>query len=284
MSEKVKITTIDDIGKSPDLEWRVVGVDPAPSKKSVVCYSSNRHLVFKQFNAQQLYEFLELCKDKDSQVLLVWDAPLTGPPLYSAKEERKYAKGDFTQRDIEKFFMKKEYKHKPPTGINTQGYSGCQHWTITKTFTGLPLLGDFCKQKDLPFHHIVSNGTECRNDKPNIVEVHPALAIYIWIKYSELFSQIENWQYKKDKLILKNLFDVLIEVALKVLPVQIDFSQIESDDHFDAFIAWALGYLYVAQDQNQPKVSIMGNEKTGSMLLPYEEELLKMFNNEFLQD
>lgn len=261
-------------------EFRVVGIDPAPSSDSVLCFYDGEELVFKSLTANKVLHFLQTCEGQGS-VLITWDAPLTGPALFSTSDDRKYARGDFTQRDVEKFFMRKEYGHKPPSGINTQGYSGCQHWTITKALTGLPLLGPYCQRDDLPFHHIVSEEKKLRKDKPNIVEVHPALAIYLWIEYFSTPFKVKNWNYKKEDDLRTTLLRHLRNGPLENISKKLDEDKIYSDDHLDAFVAWALGYYLANQVTTDPKVKVMGDQKRGSMLLPYIPEVFKAFEKHF---
>ena len=279
---------IENISSGSNTDWQIVGIDPAPASKSTICYlvKNENKLAFKDLKHQELLHFIQ-SYEEESKVLVVWDAPLTGPPILKHSTESKYPQGYFTQRDIEKFFMRDAYRYQTPTGINTQGYSGCQHWTITKAFTGLPLLGPLCQQDDLPFHH-VSENVEPKVLKelsqPCIVEAHPALAIYLWIKHSDSFTRIKDWNYKKDEAVLKNFIEVFIELTSEDLPIQVESKNIKSDDHLDAFVAWALGYFYITQNKDQPVVSILGNQKTGSMLLPYEKALFEKFENAFMKE
>lgn len=259
-------------------ELKIVGIDPAPGSDSVLCFYDGEKLVFKSLKANELFHFLKSC-EAQKNVLITWDAPLTGPPLFPRTDERKYAKGDFTQRDIEKFFMRKGYGHKPPSGISTQGYSGCQHWTITKALTGLPLLGPYCQQDDLPFYHVVSAEEELTGDKPNIVEVHPALAIYLWIDYFSPPFKVENWNYKQDDDVRTTLLRHLCTGPLENISKKLDKAKVYSDDHLDAFVAWALGHYLANQDTTDPKVKVMGDQKRGSMLLPYVPQIFEGFED-----
>ncbi len=282
--------SVEDICKIGESDWRVIGVDPAPANKSTVCFLGENGLAFKDLKHHELLHFIQSCKGKP-EVLVVWDAPLTGPPELEHLTKGEYTQGYFTQRDIEKLFMRQEYGYQPPTGINTQGYSGCQHWTITKAMTGLPLLGPYCQKQNLPFNH-VSENVESKVlrglSQPCIVEAHPALAIYLWLK--DTFQKDDPvWKYKVKTE--KNDGTVFTkakkrEKILSGLKTKIKTSvpeTVASDDELDAFVAWALGYLYVTQSEKQTAVRILGNQKTGSMLLPYDEKLFDKFKTEFME-
>lgn len=283
--------SVEDICKVGESDWRVIGVDPAPSKKSTICYAIEGDLAFEKLIPNQLHEFLISCQETDKRVLIVWDAPLTGPKVLKPPTEGEYPEKNFSQRTIERFFGKSSNAHYTPDGINTLNYSGCQHWTITKAMTGLPLLGLYCQKQNLPFNH-VSENVESKVLKglsqPCIVEAHPALAIYLWLKDT---FQKDNpvWKYKVKTE--KNDGTVFTkakkrEKILNGLKTKIKASvpeTVASDDQLDAFVAWALGYLYVTQPEGQQKVRILGNQKTGSMLLPYDEKLFDKFKRAFIK-
>jgi hypothetical protein len=97
--------------------------------------------------------------------------------------------------------------------------------------------------------------------------VHPAVAIWLWIKGSS--SKIKDWNYKKDKNVLRRIVD---EFKLNhIIPNDIS---IKNDDYLDAYIAWKLGKEWV---ENNNTVKILGNADTGSFLLPFDNDLFEKF-------
>src|SRR5580704_8258854 len=75
-------------------------------------------------------------KELPGNVLVAWDAPLTGPP-----DPESWTNGqDLTIRKIERFF-RNDPLYKVPKGISVLGYSGCSHWTITRRLLGLHRVG-----------------------------------------------------------------------------------------------------------------------------------------------
>jgi len=270
------------IKPAPGTGCRVVGVDPAPANESTVCFWSKNGLTFKDLEHHELLHFIQSCKGK-SKVLVVWDAPLTGPPVLKHLTGGNYPKGYFTKRWIEKYFTNGD-GCKTPTGINTRSFSELSHWTITKAFTGLPLLGPYCEKGQLPFNHLVSAKTEFSEYRPNIVETHPAVAIYLWLKKTTKLNDSIDWTYKgksgKKKKIKKTnleLFTTSLKSKIgKMLELDFFDTPIEDDNKLDAFVAWALGCLFT--EGKKDEVQILGDRCTGSMLLPVaasDETLLR---------
>lgn len=219
-------------------------------------------LTFKDLEHHELLHFIQSCKGKP-EVLVVWDAPLTGPPELEHLTDENYPKGYFTKRWIEKYFTNKS-GCKTPTGISTRNYSELSHWTITKAFTGLPLLGPYCEKGQLPFNHLVSAKTEFSEDNPNIVETHPAVALYLWLRSALDFSD-PTWKYKAGTN-WKKIFPLLKERLNGFLPTP---ERVKTHDELDAFVAWALGCLFTGGKKGE--VQILGDRSTGSMLLPVVE-------------
>jgi predicted RNase H-like nuclease len=110
--------------------------------------------------------------------------------------------------------------------------------------------------------------------------VHPAVALWLWCKP----SWKGGWEYKKDKAVLERMWKELEERFRNSLPSSgsslsaLDFNP-KNDDKLDSFVAWLLGVLWCRESD---KVILLGNRKTGSMLLPNVEGLEEQFL-EFLQ-
>jgi hypothetical protein len=279
--DNAKMVSIENVLPDSKSGWRVVGVDPAPKKPSTICYFDGKSLVFAALKAHELLNFMNDLKSEQN-ILITWDAPLTGPPTLKHGSE-EHAECYFYYRWIE-HFLSKNGTFKPPTGISTLGYAGCPHWAITKAATGLPILGPYCsRSKDLPFHHVVSDKDKLSDQKASIIEVHPALAMYHWLKDVEELKIRENWKYKNlskiqekgvCELYYKNLKS---ELNNQLKPITLP-GKIDDADELDAFVAWALGYLYVMQPEGQQKARILGNQETGSMLLPWDEDIFSGFD------
>src|SRR5580693_6217162 len=124
---------------------KVIGIDVAPSRN---CYVSEDGKSAKPWKAAVLEDHLS----KQQNVLIAWDAPLTGP---SDPDKPFTKKQDLSIRVIERFFRRAENKKhglNPDKGISTLSYCGCSHWTISRALLGLPRVGPYDAKLDhLPF-------------------------------------------------------------------------------------------------------------------------------------
>lgn len=251
----------------------VLGIDPAPAKKTVIF--DGKEFIIKDHN-----ELIEYLKDHEN-VLICWDAPLTGP--HGCKKNVTNA---FSQRPIEAFFTRshKKYDFKVPKGISVMGYSGCPHWAITKSVLGLPKIGQYEQEIETPYQLITS---DLYSSGKCVVEVHPAVAIWLWCKGD--IPEEMTWLYKSDRVTfgiileklatkkiisieIKNMFDAILKKHKGKIP----------DDHLDAYIAWYLGNQFLHKKQEHPVV-LIGNTNTGAWLLPNLKDIssaFKIFINE----
>lgn len=236
---------------------KVIGIDPAPSKKNTIFNGEK----FNECDYKGLQSILnELKKKTQEKILICWDAPLSfSLDIITDKMS------PFFKRKIEYFFSQ-EKGYKTPPGISVLGYAGCPHWAIAQYLIGYPKISasecSFKSHFKLVFD---------KNDiSHSVTEVHPAVAIWLWLKND---LKLNNWNYKKKKN--ESIRKKLIE-ALKIKNIIPQNLEIKSDDELDAFIAWKLGVEWV---NNSEKVEILGNNETGSFLLPKKAEVFDKFKN-----
>lgn len=243
---------------------KVIGIDPAPGKGSHVFDEDGiRHL-----DHSSLKSFLDKLRKNTDKCLVCWDAPLTGP---HSPDTEVIKKQDFTQRVIESFFKDQTTGFKSSEGISVQGYARCPHWTISKYMLGLPRIGKYDKQlPKLPFRLITENKPALYPTvKDFVVEVHPAVSIWLWCKHLGE-KDFVSWEYKKDKKILEKVWRTLKEILVEYNIVTLDDFKIndfnpKTDDELDAYVAWLLGELWI---QNEDKVIMLGSSETGAFLVP----------------
>lgn len=280
---------------------RVFGIDPAPAKglwcfPSVTCKDNEEGPNEKTKNpaapAIAAIERIEEDAVGDAITLVCWDAPLTGPPsiyvqraLRNASSE-KHNPNPFAQRAVERFFSRKDWNHKAPSGISVQPYSGCSHWAISRALVGLPLTGKYDHEyRRLPFK-LLTDEHERANLKTGqkyIVEVHPAVAIWLWLKKPGTEGSDRDWRYKGTKNAANR--ERIVEDLLRVDAVrkaianpgdctlkedEIKNEMVASDDMLDAFVAWVLGTRWF---RGNNEVVLLGNVDTGCMLLPESDYL-----------
>jgi len=250
---------------------KIIGIDIAPSKPSHIFCSGGPH----EKKACQLSEFLDELSALDEDVLICWDSPLTGTP---DPDSDRFRNGDHTQRRIEAFFNRGEWGFKVPKGISVLGFSGCSHWAISRRLVGLPRVGRWDRTwDDLPFK-LVSEGNCPTGPGHYIVEVHPAVALWLWCRCNTS-DRTEGWEYKKNNDVLERMWKELYKRFSDVLlPSGASLSdsgfEPENDDELDCFVAWLLGVLWCRESD---EVILLGNRATGSMLLPNVEGLQEQF-------
>ncbi len=149
----------------------IIGIDPAPTKGLDVF--DGRHHRVALGGARGYVDSLRSQQD----LLVCWDSPLTGPPIRTV--EGGEARGSaFSQRPIESFFSKTETGFKTPSGISVRGYSGCPHWTLSRSLLGLPRVGPFDLGGELlPFNLLTTDVPPSTGR--HVVEVHPAVALWL---------------------------------------------------------------------------------------------------------
>jgi len=261
------------------LQHRVIAIDPAPGKESTVFDGEG----WSSKSAIHLREFVDQIAKEGSETLVCWDAPLTGP---TNPARAGACGGDFTQRPIEKFFSRLQEGFKTPTGISVQGYAGCQHWTISRSLVGLPRVGRFdMPRHELPFHLIPESAADHRQ-RPRIVEIHPALAAWLWCR--NIREAHANWVYKgrkEDSDMKARALQDMWDIVLRRTGFHQRLPAPETDDQFDAAIGFILGWLFLENEagQNKRKVGILGDPKNGAFLVPYERELFDAWHNSKLR-
>ncbi|PHN00745.1 DUF429 domain-containing protein [Flavilitoribacter nigricans] len=266
---------------------KIIGIDIHPGKNSTLFDGEK----YDDLSSSKLKEFLlPIEEDNDQRILICCDAPLTGPRDEIQEIRYKNSSNSLTKRDIEYFFTNnfgfnvnvKDTNEKKFKGISVGNYSSLPHWTITKRLFGLPIMGKYCK-KELPFKHIHSEVEIVNTINNYIVEVHPGLAIWVWL--NKKWDEDYNWQYKGEKSTLFQIKEDLNHLLFEEIKVNSSlkpkFEEIDDDDKLDSFIAWLLGYLWLRDSRGL--VNVIGNQETGSFLLPAMDQLKTSFEN-FIQN
>ena len=258
----------------------VISIDPAPSKTSTVCKGTafDDGTYFCEMKPGRLRNLLN-SEEVGPNTLICWDAPLTGP---QNPEKAGVQAKDFSQRCIDSFFARKETKFNTPKGISVLPYSGCPHWAITRSLLGLPRTGPYdAHHADVPFH-LLPGEDQKGDSRPSVVEIHPAVAAWLWCKdESDAPNHKGNWLYKpkKNRGIREWMWRVIrrrTRVATCPDPLNGD------DDDFDAAVGYRLGVLYL-EDRPKPisrrRVILLGDRATGSFLVPNVDGLRESWDS-----
>lgn len=231
---------------------KVIGVDPAPKKAATIFDGKDWATIGAEDLPHRIDQYSRECDD----VLVCWDAPLTTGKLNSP--------GCFYSRQIERFFCQKG-PWKAPKGISVLAYAGCPHWAVSRASLGLPRMGRF-DSSDLPFI-LRANGGPPKTGGRYIVEVHPAVAIWLWCQAGD--SSAVEWRYKGDISAVRRLWTLLQHVPGESSPDR----EPANDDELDAYVAWLLGHKWLTNSG----VTLLGNEDAGSFLVPAIDELIQAF-------
>jgi hypothetical protein len=250
----------------------VIGIDPAPVKGLHVFDGQHKHVEIDQSRS-----YIEGI-GKQENVLVCWDAPLTGPPMSVVAGGKPWG-STFSQRSIERFFSRSCAGFKTPKGISVRGYSGCPHWALSRSLLGLPRVGPFDYPVDsLPLELI-------NTEKPPsagrcVVEVHPAIALWLWSREEWGKGSEINWDYKKSPDLMNEIWKVLREVP-HVSTLLSGLIKPDSDDKLDAIVAYLLGQLWLDECG---AVVLLGDADKGSFLLPKVEGLLDAWEEYIVKD
>ena len=232
-------------------------------------------------NPAHLIEHLNTLSSRP-EVLIAWDSPLTGPCEPDKPLSRPQ---DLTLRPIEKFFRSGRWA--VPPGISVQPYCGCSHWTLSIRALGLPRVGPYSTEHaQLPFRLVTKRDQLFDPDeRASVVEVHPALAVWLWYQTSGRTPQ--SWHYKniKPKLLENETAEQYRMRAkrIRIGRVHAHWTEVcncvdgarelpipSSDDELDSIVAWLLAEKWIAG----MGVVLLGNQKSGCFLIPEVDDLL----------
>lgn len=252
---------------------KIIGIDPAPGKNSTLFSLENG---FESLNIKELVDRVNEFQKEMEPVLICWDAPLTGPGESSTSIDEE---GKFTQRPIEKYLSKCfKINGKKIPGISIQPYANCSHWTITRHVVGLPRVGPFDKT-EVPFK-LITIPLITDEYRKSIVEVHPTLAVYLWL--SEFQPYKGNRRTDGSKLDEKtkrlnarrNWENLMMSPEFSfVKSYNIENGMRKEDeigDRLDAIVAFVLGYLWIKEKN---KVVAVGDLIHGQILLPSDSRI-----------
>lgn len=287
---------------------KVIGIDPAGShtKGCHICDGTQIWKVAPRDMESKLADWSE----QFPNLLICWDSPLSaGSGAVQTKSE--IAEHDFSKRIIEQYYAQERkatknngrplFRHSCdtkkrwqvlPKGISVGNFTGVSHWALSLRCFGYPELGGQMGASEGHFDLVTNDIPITDHKNQRVVEVHPALAAYLWVYGMEDALLVESWEYKKKNSseIDQNLNPTSFYRLLMSIPAIRNLVPCEemrddplkwrkekstktskhfSDDEFDAFVALVLGRLWVDKQGNDERVvRLMGDETTGCWLVP----------------
>lgn len=265
---------------------RIYGIDPAPSSPTTVVTSGESgNNPAEEYEPQCMISFCKRVSEKKEPALLCWDAPLTGP-AFREDGGLKTRGRMFSQRKIDSYFSSPSTGCDTPNGISTRPYSGCSHWAISRACTGYPRIGPYdIAEENLPF--ALKTDDTPPEEGLSIVEVHPALALWIMAKQQDEYQIGDSLKYKgsgskKEKKERRmQLFEGLREFVdsnerAGATVEQFEGEEPPSHDELDALTAFALGVMWLEASGN---VRLLGSYAEGAFLLPYDKDVFEGFES-----
>lgn len=226
----------------------VLGIDPAPSKDTVVFDGTD----FTRVKPNDLRGWLTARLTPDT--LVSWDAPLAFDPAKS-----------FYTRPVDKV-LKAMCADEP--AVNVAPFANLSHWAITCHALGYPF-GEPPGNLTL-----VADPSELPSQRPAVIECHPAVAMLVWwrLHRSEAFPSYKSGPKAQRTAALIEVVDVLgrhvSSAALVLAAAAADPPR--GDDYLDAAVAHELGLRFIRGD-----VHVAGDLVSGFIVLPAEaRELL----------
>ena len=150
-----------------------------------------------------------------------------------------------------------------------RGYGGCPHWTLGRSLIGLPRTGPFDQSEDgLPFRLAV--GADPPLAGRNIVEVHPAVAIWLWVAEVERRHRALGITRRTTKC-WGRFWIELQRGPWASIPGLAKLPPPAHDDELDSRVAYALGWLWYSAGNTD--VRVLGDRESGAFLLPVDQAL-----------
>ena len=160
-------------------QWKVVGIDPAPSKKTTVWAVEGT----EEIKAAQVPEWVADLVTDHERLLIAWDAPLSFDSTISCSDRPV----DRALRAV----LKAEHRI-DPGAASILPFSGCSHWAITCSALGYPFgpkPGSLqLAPVDLP-RNLDTTGAY-------LIEVHPAVTLAVWWLESKTGKKMRRYKGK----------------------------------------------------------------------------------------
>ncbi len=220
-------------------KWDVLGIDPAPSKPSVVCVNGNE---FLRVPAGELAVWVGNHIAHRARIVIAWDAPLSFDEA-----------NDYSDRPIDRRVraaLKEQSRRLTPGAVSVLPFSSCPHWAITAAVLGVPTSS--------PRHGLKLAESVAHSDKL-LIEVHPAVSLAVWwlaMPGRAVFPKYKGLPPKRRTAALARIRTALVHLSA---PQQVE----EDDDHLDAWVAWKMADEFLRGES-----AWIGSPREGGYVLP----------------
>jgi len=254
---------------------KIIGIEPAPLKKNVLFDGET----FACLSAEELKRYLD---GMEEDILICWDAPLN--------RGTNNGYGGFYRRQIERFLQSRLTGL--PAGIGIQGYAASTAWAVSQYCLGYPITNEAYVRTDGYKFRLLEAGC-CPERGQFVVETHSSVTL--WLLLHEQVRSVE-WRYRGksgsrelrqelvDKLFrlpcfsgelsrLKERLQQAYRLSHEQSPLEV---QILESERLDAFVAWLTGFMFRA---NAGEARVLGDHRSGTMLLAYEREFFNAFEH-----
>lgn len=218
---------------------RVIGIDPAPTKKTTICISKDGDAPrFEELKPTEVLPKIEAWLSDGTRTLFLWDAPLR-LDRSSSRRFHSRAIDSATQRWL------KGTRRVEPRAVGVSAAAQCPHNLLSQHVWGLPV-------GERPRHGLrllQSADRVLTGDESWLAEVHPAVAVAVW--WSARGPRRAMPRYKpggKTKAAdARANLQRIVRVLERILPEgprpsgALVGDRGWDDDRLDAWVAWRLG-------------------------------------------
>lgn len=222
---------------------QVLGVDPAPSKPTVLFDGTS----FEVLEPLDVRPWLEARLSAEPATVVAWDAPLAFDPATS-----------FYVRPVDKRLADAA---RAEPAVNTAAFGNLSHWSITCYTLGFPF-------GEPPAGLQVVDSLPSELKGPVAIEVHPAFALYQWWKLAGRVAPVPAYKKSGRRKRLAAVDELLEAVgsqlqARGVLADALAAGTAGPDDLLDAMVAWEVGTRFA-----RGSTSTVGSAAAGFIVLP----------------
>lgn len=240
---------------------RIVGIDPAPTKKTTVCISDGDEAPrFADLKPVEVLPQVEAWCNDGVSTLFLWDAPL-GLDRFSSRWFHSRAIDSATQRWL------KGTRRVEPRAVGVSAAAQCPHNLLSQHVWGLPV-------GEHPRHGlrlVQASDLAVADDQSWLAEVHPAVAVAAW--WSALGPRRAMPRYKPGGKTTAEDARANLQRTVRVLERILPNGPRPSealvgehgwdDDRLDAWVAWRLGCDLLAG-----RAQAVGPTDGGTYVLP----------------